>query len=518
MFLLAVLPVLMYTSHAAEERSGRIAADNYLYAAYNAESADSSRIRQFEDWAALSLVYGELEAHMVYEAHVPAPEWSGDTTGRGVYERWVRFTKSGLSLTAGTFYALCGRGLTVKSFYNRDLRYNSNIDGVRAQYRCRFLDITAFDGRPRDFSGARLNALQGGELRVTPASWTNAGVTYAQTRLPESDKRSEWGSGYFQVQQEYATLYGEFAAKEFNTVSHGSFGDHPLGSSGTALYGTANLFVWNINGLFEAAQYDSFDLSFVQNSGSGPVLAMLNNPPPAIKEHAHTLMNRAQPVVAANNYTALHGAVTWAVTDENNISLDLSRIASREDGEGRAQGFLKCADLFGDSSDVNGIVFPVADYSDIFLKAEIVSPPGIDWVCGTGFQRTVDASHLNFAVCGDWGCFNNHSLYGGFEHQLTTINYSQRVFWSQLHTLSFARASAPRLSLALINEIMCEPVSASHDQVSAWFGAQINWTFLERNELVLFAGKRKKGKICSGGVCVNKPEFSGIELTLTSKI
>ncbi|MBN1129066.1 MAG: hypothetical protein JXA71_08770 [Chitinispirillaceae bacterium] len=513
----AVLFLLTFSASGGEN-AGRIAGDQYLYAARNAEAEDLTRENQFEDWAALSLAYGDFEANMVYEAHLPPPDWSSDTSGHGLYERWVTWRHRGLSLTAGTLYALLGRGLTLKSLRNRDLRYNSNIDGMQVQFTNRYIDITAFSGKPRDFAGSRLRPIQGAEFRLTPVRFGYAGITGVQSAFLESGHLSRWGSGYFQLHGDRGAVYFEFAAKDFGSVPEGTLSKNPLGSGGTAWYSTAHSFIGNVTLQIEAAQYDSFDFSDVRTVQSKNTLAMLNTPPPALKEHAFSLMNRAQPVIDANNHTALHGEATWAISDENNISLNASRaMTRREPWSRRSEPFLRCFDFFGDSTDARGIVYPAADYSDIFLKGEMVLPGNIDWVAGTGYQQSVDARNVNFVAGGDWGIVDNHSLQGGFEHQWSMIHYSRRTFYHQLYSLSVARASAPRVSLSLFGEFSVEPVSQTSDRIDRWLGAQINWTIRSRHDLTVFAGKRKKGKICAGGVCVNKPEFSGVELVLISK-
>jgi hypothetical protein len=36
-------------------------------------------------------------------------------------------------------------------------------------------------------------------------------------------------------------------------------------------------------------------------------------------------------------------------------------------------------------------------------------------------------------------------------------------------------------------------------------------------DLSIFAGRRRQGKICIGGVCVVKPELEGAEITLAAR-
>jgi len=46
-----------------------------------------------------------------------------------------------------------------------------------------------------------------------------------------------------------------------------------------------------------------------------------------------------------------------------------------------------------------------------------------------------------------------------------------------------------------------------------WFGFHSNIRLSVKYDLTVFIGNCRKGKYCAGGVCVQKPEFRGIELT-----
>jgi hypothetical protein len=491
--LRAIVPTLLalHGVIAAQESDLRVSADNHFFYAHDASINNEVYRDLMEDWAAVTLGYGDFDANVVYEAHQPAPGWSQDTTGQGIYERWISYKRGGFSTTAGNFYALLGKGITLNSFRKRDMRYNSNIDGARFAYTSRFCDITALGGRPRDFSGLRLSPLQAAEVRVTPVTWGFFGGTWVQTKLFSDLVASRWGSTYMQFQRDFGSLYTEIASRNFGK---GGENDNFLNGTGTAFYSSGNLFVGDVSALLEAAYYNNFDIS--------EGIALYNSPPPAIKEHSNTLMGRVAPSLYAFNHTSLHSSVTYAMSDENNVTADLSRSRGVKDGErGGASAFIRCADVSRDD----------ADYTDIFIKGELVYPSSVDWVLGSGYQKTLDATYLNFVGSNDWGIKENYSLQGVFEHQRTSTDL---LYNSQLYSLTLARASAPRLSLAWI----VERTTDQNSDHKNWIGAQLNWTFFENNEIVVFAGQRKKGKICAGGVCINKPEFSGVEVTFTSRL
>jgi hypothetical protein len=480
---------------AAENPEIRISADNQFYYAHDGHNEDEAFRDLMEDWAAVTFGYGGFEANAEYEAHLPQPSWSRDTTGQGIYERWITYKHDGFSATLGNFYAQLGRGLTLKSFRNRDLRYTTNIDGAQFSFSNRIVDLTALGGRPRDLTGLRMNPLQAAEIRLTPLSLGFLGITYVQSKLFNDTATSRIGSAYLNLQKDFGSLYAEVASR--NPASADGAGHGFLKGAGSAFYATGNLFLWRFSVIAEAASYDSFDIS--------RGVEMYNSPPPAFKEHSTALMSRVMPSLLANNHVSLHMSTTYALNDENNVSLDLTRSRAVRDGQGERRGIFalaRCTNIFD----------TVYDYSDIFAKGEFVFPSSIDWIAGSGFQKTLSESFLNFVVNGDWGVFDNHSLQGVFEHQLATAAF-ERKYFNQQYSLTLARASAPRVSITGIAEYTSDQTSDRH----FWFGTQINWSFFDNDELVVFAGNRKKGKICAGGVCVVKPEFSGVEVTFTSR-
>jgi hypothetical protein len=233
---------------------------------------------------------------------------------------------------------------------------------------------------------------------------------------------------------------------------------------------------------------------------------MLNNPPPGWQEHSSSLMGRVQPVLIANNHASVHGEITYAFSDENNVSLSASRARGVKSNETGGSDAISNVLNFMDYS---------ADYSDIFGKGEIVFPAEIDWTVGAGMQRTSEADYYNVIVSNDIGLLDRYSIQSGFEHQVVGLSINQKIYYNQIYSLTFS-SSAPRLSLGLIGEFHGEAgeTAESKNTVSKWLGTQINWTYYKTNECILFIGNRKAGKICSGGVCVYKPDFSGVELIM----
>jgi hypothetical protein len=445
------------------------------------ESHGDSIQRPFEDWCDVSLRYGFFSANLGYELHLPPPRWSFDTSGQGLYRRSLSFAWQGLTITAGTQYAMFGKGLTLRSYANRPLRWDTNLDGVGLNFTSTKIDVKLLGGRMRDLSGKRLEPLLGGELQVRPLDLLSAGLTYAITRGLSGDD-VHWGSLSSSLRLPFGDIYGEFAGRNFlqpeRIHSWGRSGLNGLLADGRAFYGESNLFLGELSLLAEYKYYQDFDLS------EG---VSLNNPPTVAHEHLFALMNRKQLVQNANNEQGVFLEATYPPFDDHILTASFSR--------------------------TNTLSSELA-YQDIYLQYEAPIPANVEWIIGAGRQDDPEARHLNAVAHSTITLTETYSLKAIFEHQHSKVSLTQQKYYSQRASLSVARA--PDLTVTVEGEHL-RNVDLSGGTVSSfWYGAQLDWHLFERNDLSLFVGSRKGGKICSSGICVYKPEFRGVSLSLST--
>jgi len=139
----------------------------------------------FEDWAEFFLGYKDFRAGLRFEAHEPPQPYSPDTTGYGIAQRFLEYRKSYFTATLGNYYTLFGRGLVLRSFENRMIRWDTNIDGGKIDFNHPLLDAEVIAGRPRDRSGRRQEWLEGGYLKFKPISLLDIGGTFVTTDLKD---------------------------------------------------------------------------------------------------------------------------------------------------------------------------------------------------------------------------------------------------------------------------------------------------------------------------------------------
>lgn len=54
---------------------------------------------------------------------------------QGLRKKYVEFVQDGLSVRAGDCYGMFSRGLSLNLFENRQLQYDSGLEGIRLQYQ-----------------------------------------------------------------------------------------------------------------------------------------------------------------------------------------------------------------------------------------------------------------------------------------------------------------------------------------------------------------------------------------------
>jgi len=421
--------------------------------------------RYFENWTDFTAQYKAFRVGFRYELHLPAQSYSQDTTGQGISQRFLEFRSENINMTVGNFYTILGRGLVFRAFENRVLRWDTNIDGVHLDYRHKYFDAQAMGGRPRDRLGRRTETFQALELRIKPVRQFHFGGSYLITDLPAHGD-VWWGSAIVQLNHKHGTVYSEVGYKDYP----GSKND------GDAIYISANLLAGALSVTAEFKNYDEFDIT----EGT-----TYNNPPTVIKEHSYSLLNRHQLVQNANDEIGYLIEAVYPVVDDGILTLNHSRTETHDD--------LKL-------------------YEEFYAQFEFDDrPEDVNWVWSLGRQEDLSATYWNLVNSTSWQFNDLNAIKFIYEHQQAETSLTNRQFYNHAATLSLSRSR--RWTASVLGE-------RSTDQLSDneyWGGVQFDVSFSKKFDATVFAGSRREGKICVGGVCVVKPEFEGVEFTLVSR-
>ncbi len=464
--------------------------------------SDTNVSRYFENWSDLFLSKGGFRLGLRFEVHEPPASFASQDTVTGFAHRYLEFRKGGLYLRGGNFYSLLGLGLVLRTFENRTLRWDSNIDGLKVEFRHSFVDLQGIYGKPRKTRleitelenknpasmGIRLPALAGGEVKLKPLSQFAFGGTYVNTGANASDvtdEHSQRGSLFGELNLKPGSLYAEYAKSDYPDASL-------FGVNGEAFYASANFF-WGALSL--SGEYKYYE-NFAIDDG------LLNNPPTAIKEHLFTLMNRHQLIQNADGEEGYFAGLEYPLIQDGVLSL---AYCSTEN----LQGNLLYEDLYGQF-----------EWSE-FLGAE--------WTWAAGRQKDEAARYYNFVNSTHYAINDAYSLKFVYEHQHARVaarsDFTERQYYDQLVTLGLSKA--PTWTLSFLGEHSTDQFAEldqlNPDQTSKrkhhfWAGGQLDLKLWERVDLSIFGGTRREGKICIGGVCVVKPELEGAEVTVIARL
>lgn len=418
----------------------------------------------FEDWTEVYLSYKNWRVGLRYEAHLPPQPFSQDTSGHGLSQRFLEYRRGNLTVTLGNFYSLLGRGLVLRAFENRTIRWDTNLDGAKLAYYHRYADVKLLAGKPRDRSGKRHAFLEGGELNLKPFDVFRIGGSFVTTK-PENKGDVYWGSGFLGVNLSWGSFYFERAFKNYPDQF----------PTGKAYYLSGNLFLGPVTALIEYRNYDQFDLT------EG---VTYNNPPTVYREHLYTLMNRHQHVQFANDEKGYMVELTYSPGELGVLILNNSRIRNHR-----------------------GILI----YREYYGQVDVDPTYQLNLVGGAGEQRDPQARYLNLVGSVKWAFVDYHAFKLIYEHQHAKILLNDRQYYNQALTASYEHS--PHYSVSVLAE-------RSTDQLAErdiWLGGQLDVHFLRNFDLTIFGGRRRKGKLCVGGVCIYRPAFQGIEFRLTHR-
>jgi hypothetical protein len=102
------------------------------------------------------------------------------------------------------------------------------------------------------------------------------------------------------------------------------------------------------------------------------------------------------------------------------------------------------------------------------------------------------------------------------EH-LWTSRYDEKLtYYDQV--ISLGLSHSPIVSLTFTHERTTEWKTRDWSGKKRWFIASLDLALGERHNLTLSVGSRRAGKVCSGGVCTDRPALDGWEIKLLSQL
>jgi hypothetical protein len=478
-FVTLAFPLILVLSFASSfaQDFGIGGPDTWTVSASNQLEYSSDRKTHqdiFHNWTDLDLSYGIYAANLRYEAHQP-DDWGA--TWQKLAFRNFHLSSEFLQITAGNYYVIFGRGLILRSYENRDLRQDNNIDGVKGVIDLDGFDLTMLGGTMTGRYERLDDPLHAADGKIAFTDWMTGGGSYLRTNITGLGLVRLFG-GNAAVALPHADFYGEYARK-----------DNPPGRSvpgdGHGLYLSANLYTAGAGLALEFKDYDDFD--FVNKD------VTYNNPPALAREHAYTLLNRHAYVLDLVDERGIQAEFTGSPADQLSLLANWSYTTNRDDD-------LIFSEAYGEFE---------YDYQDkLTLKGGL----------SRAENRTESGEPIRWAPIADVIYYLSDATTVNFilEHLYTERYDGDLTYYDQILSLSLSQS--PYASLTFTWERTTE-WKTTEDWIGKrnWFIGTLDLALGDNHNLSFSVGSRRKGKVCAGGVCVDKPALDGFEIKLLSR-
>ncbi|MCK4386254.1 MAG: hypothetical protein KAW52_08335, partial [candidate division Zixibacteria bacterium] len=448
--------------------SWEISASNQLE--YSLDSKNHQDI--FHNWFDFNWTYDIYNVGLRYEAHQP-DDW-GETYQELSY-RYFQLSPEFLKLTVGNYYVMFGRGLILRSYENRDLRHDNNLDGIKGTIDLDGFDLTLVGGTPRGKYKRINDPLHGVDGKIAFFEWMTLGGSYLRTNISDFGFVRLYG-GNMGLTFPHLDLYGEYAR------------GNPPGKyqekNGDGIYLSSNIYYTNFGLSLEYKDYERFDFT---NRG-----VTYNNPPSLTKEHLYTLLNRRAYVLNLRDEKGFQVQTTSTPHERLSLLANYSYTTDHKDK-------MIFSEIYGEAEyDYKDLATIKGAFSRMENKKEAGSPYYLAPVVDIDYYLSQQAS-ITFVL----------------EHLWTNKYDGDLTYYDQI--ISLGLSYSPIISLTFTHERTTEWETRVWSGKKRWFLTTLDLTLGENHNLSLGIGFRRAGKVCSGGVCTERPTLDGWEIKLLSQ-
>ena len=397
----------------------------------------------------------------------------------GLKHRYVEGRAHNIFLRAGHFMSTFGRGLTLRSFENVGLEYDTTLDGLIAEYEAGPVMMAGLTGvmtevihrvpsREHYVRGGRARAEVGDVLAVAVSGLDRLTKRLDERESLPDDLRSfsdnvlgaelEVWYGPFSLAGEYARREGDYYPRLKQDYE-----------SGRAAYISGSLTTARLTLLGEYKDYQRFANALV-------------NPPTCVKEHQWTLMNRVTREVDLDNERGFLSQGSLAAGE--NLELTGGAWEARTEGGGLL-------------------------HWEIFTQVEQPMPRwGIKAFAGSWSREYLYGKFIEYKSCGldlEVASTTLDAVEMGIEIQ-SIKELSEETHENYLGSVTVY--PWPSVTLAVLGESTTEKAL----EWRTWLFGEARVSVGGGVEVSLGAGKERGGRKCSGGVCYDEPEFTGVRL------
>lgn len=506
----------------------------------------NSRVEKeyFEDLAEARLNVNGVIFGLRYDISNPR-EYGRDTIG--IDKRYIEYKHDiGISLRAGDFYEIIGRGLSLNTFEDRQLAFDTGIDGARVIYQTKF-------GKKKEPMKMKAQVLAGdigyvdyldldreekykvrnvyGEF--SPHKMITFGLSYLYSvgELPEQNEntivKSDIPEIGFLLNTSDFQWYASYAHKS-SRVSPNSVYPKAFTGFGDGLYSSLSYSTGDVGVTLDYKNY-RFDITLPDNrSAIRPTRALpFQNPPTAQREHTSTLVSRYPHVVDFNDEVGGQIDIVYAPDTEMIFTLNGS-VASRhyeykdiDTGFGATyQRIDRSSSFIPDLSDPYSPFWEIYLEGEYYITPEIYTKVAFDRQSNTLYnQQNPNASEkimtstipLEFKYI--FEDINTLKLIYEMQWVNNSIRIGEKSFTNQLISLNYSRS--PYISATVGFEFTDDDEEPTGRD--SWYIGEVTYKINQSNTVTVSYGSERGGLKCTNGICRFVQPFQGFRLGIATQ-
>lgn len=422
------------------------------------------------------------------------PSFGNDINYKKISQYRAQYKSKELSLTVGNLYSSFGKGLLLRTYeipssiwedrgYRVRYGFYKDLEGAEIKYKLGKFKIKGVYGRVLDVAlpptldnnERRSDLVQGAELNYRNKKLLLGAIFMNHKNASINDN---YTSFYFKNNiSKNLSFYSEFALKAGSDANLKFDND-----SAYSVYFSLN-YVKNRLGIsFELKEYKNFSI------GTG-----ISDPPTLIKEHSYKLLNRSTHVPILTNERGYQLEIYYRLQNNNLLTINNSLAQNKLSSESPIFKEIFAEYKFNIGEQIISQIF--IDYSSDPFTNEINRYSG-------GFIFDLDHNKIN-------------SL---FETQLQFIDreITETSKFNNLY-FSYSLIAGTKFSTTLLLEMSNDPFLLRNTEKYIYYpGVNASYKPSNKNNIILFYGKRRGGSACNSGVCYDVLDFQGLEIRIMS--
>ena len=476
---------------------------NQLEYSYNIDN----KIEIFENWLTLDYNKNIFSAGLRFEAFQPNDPDPSVSRGKVRYAdiAYKYFTvdigdiEEGITITAGNFYKLFGRGLILKSYEDRNIRVDNNLLGVKVQANYLDFSISALSGSAENSNAERNDIIHAMDLQYNGLDFVKLATTFASNQ-PEIEGIARTTLASFRLQPSYWNLdgYAEYGIKS-NTDDQSTYFSDDEWKIGEAFYGSMNFYYDAFSIVGEYKYYDNY--AFTSSDGT----IFYNTSPSLRKEYTYQLLNRHPSPLDQSNEEGFAVEVNYNFSDETSVVANY--------------GLTQTLSTSSYYQRINNFSLPiVTQLKEVYLQATHSWNESFTTIAAFGYNEELSTNTKNVTpILENKFYFDDiNTIKLVLEHQQTENLTTDEKYFNDVIAIEYLRS--PGFNVSLVTELKTTEPEESKTLRKVWSFIQFGYKLGNHTDLSLLVGSRQAGNICIGGICRFEPAFQGIEFKMLTRL